>query len=386
MHLKRSCSLRESERRGPSGEEASAHWPPQLPVRRHPGSRGRLGGGTLRCSGQLERVAGAGLGNSASRDGGRQDGGCRRGSLLFSSPLTRFLLPRHRPRSREELSNQLHPLLEALSFPPPVPCAVSSSRRPRCPRPSVRPPSTTPITSAAGPAPPFGPPERGRAGRRAGRCGPGIRKRPPPALASAVTAVALPGRRWGPGPATAAAPGGGGGMEAPPPPLPPRSPAEGREGSAPRQDPPLRPPPATSTLPSLPPWLRGFSRGTRARARKGGKQGGNPPARGRRGGGRGGAERSAEPPPPPRTTVSRSASRWRCGRGWGAEHSGTDSGCAPAAARAPRLPAPGPRSPPGGRVRRGCGGCSRPAGKDRDPQAPSRGQSPRALGRRRQRS
>lgn len=60
-----------------------------------------------------------------------------------------------------------------------------------------------------------------------------------------------PGPRWGPSPAATAAPGGGGGMEPPPPP-PPRSPAEGREGSAPRQDPPLRPPPATST-PSLVP-------------------------------------------------------------------------------------------------------------------------------------
>lgn len=43
-------------------------------------------------------------------------------------------------------------------------------------------------------------------------------------------------------------------MEPPLLPLPPRSPAEGREGSAPRQDPPLRPPPATST-PSLAPSL-----------------------------------------------------------------------------------------------------------------------------------
>lgn len=41
----------------------------------------------------------------------------------------------------------------------------------------------------------------------------------------------------------------------PPPPLSPRSPAEGREGSAPRQDPPLGLPPPPPPLPSLPPRL-----------------------------------------------------------------------------------------------------------------------------------
>nr|XP_053769844.1 WAS/WASL-interacting protein family member 3-like [Desmodus rotundus] len=76
----------------------------------------------------------------------------------------------------------------------------------------------------------------------------------------------------------------------PPPPLPPRSRAEGREGSAPRQDPPLRPPPATST-PSLAPSLalRALPRNGSESAKEG-KTGKYPPARVGRSGGRGGAE------------------------------------------------------------------------------------------------
>lgn len=192
-------------------------------------------------------MAGAELGGSPARagGGGKQDGGCGRGSSLFSSPLTRLLLPRRRPRSRRALSRRPRPAREAPCFslvaPPPAQSLVPVG--PAAPSLALSGPAATPITSAAGPAPPFGAPGRGRAGRRAGRRGPGSGARPPPALASAATAVPPPGPRWGPGPAAAAAPGGGGGMKPLPPPLPPRSPAEGREGSAPRQDPPLRPPP-----------------------------------------------------------------------------------------------------------------------------------------------
>lgn len=125
-------------------------------------------------------------------------------------------------------------------------------------------------------------------------------------------------------------------MEPPlPPPPPPRSPAEGREGSAPRQDPPLRPPPATST-PSLAP-----SPAPRAlplngsESAKEGETGRHPPARVG-----GGAERSAEPPPP-RGTVPGAASRWRCGRG-GAR--GGDGVCARVS-----------RAPPRGRAGPGAG-------------------------------
>ncbi|XP_060046795.1 collagen alpha-1(II) chain-like [Erinaceus europaeus] len=355
VHLKPSCSLRESERQGPSGEEASAHWPPQLPVRRHPGTWGRLGGGTLRCSGQLERVAGAGLGNSASRAGGRQDGGCRRGSLLFSSPLTRLLLPRHRPRSREELSNQLHPLLEALCFPPPVPCAVSSSRRPRCPRPSVRPPPHHPHYLSRRPGPTVRGP-RARTGRPSSRS---VRPGDPKAASSRA---GLRGHRRSPSrPALGPRPGhrrrsrgrrGNGGAAA----AAATEPSRGEGGISPQAG--SAPPASPRHLHPFPRSLPG-SAGSPAeheRERERGKSRGGipPPVAGVAAAGvaaAGAAERSAEPPPPPpRATVSRSASRWRCGRGWGAERSGADSGCAPAAARAPRLPgspAPGPRSPPG---------------------------------------
>lgn len=131
-----------------------------------------------------------------------------------------------------------------------------------------------------------------------------------------------PGPRWGPSPAAAAAPGGGGGMKPPSPPLPPRSPAEGREGSAPRQDPPLRPPPPPRHLHPFPRSLPGSAGSPAEQERereRGGETGGkNPPARARRGGSRGCAERSAEPLPP-QGTVPCSASRWRCGRGRGAE-------------------------------------------------------------------
>lgn len=179
---------------------------------------------------------------------------------------------------------------------------------PAAPAPAPPPsgPAAAPITSATGPAPTFGDPGRGLAGRGAGRRGPGSGARPPPALASAATACPLPARAGAPARPPPPLPGEEGGMEPPlPPPLPPRSPAEGREGSAPRQDPPLRPPPATST-PSLAP-----SPAPRAlplngsESAKEGETGKYPPARVG-----GGAE-----PPPPRGTVPGAASRWRCGRG-----------------------------------------------------------------------
>ncbi|XP_046320448.1 basic proline-rich protein-like [Marmota monax] len=239
------------------GREPSAYWPPDLPVRGNWRAKGSTGGGILLWCGQLESVAEAGLGSLASRAGGRQDGGCGRGSLLFSSP-TRPPSPSPPPPSLQERAfAPPPPRLGSLPLPgfhPPAKSLVPVG--PAAPAPAPSGPAAAPITSAAGPAPPFGAPGRGRDGCRAGRRGPGSGARPPPAPASAASAVPPPGARWGPSPAaaTAAAPGGGGGMEPPPPPLPPRSPAEGREGSAPRQDPPLRPPPATST-PSLAPSL-----------------------------------------------------------------------------------------------------------------------------------
>ncbi|XP_063488888.1 skin secretory protein xP2-like [Symphalangus syndactylus] len=185
---------------------------------------------------------------------GGQDGGCGRGSSLLSSPA-------HQPSP-----SLPPPSLQERAFAPPPPCSEGPPLLrfppvqslvpvgPAAPAPALSGPAAAPITSAACPAPPFGAPGRGRAGRRAGRRGPGSGARSSPAPASVASAVPPPGPRWGLGPAAAAAPGGGGGMEPLLLPLPPRSPAEGREGSAPRQDPPLRPPPATST-PSLAPSL-----------------------------------------------------------------------------------------------------------------------------------
>ncbi|XP_064216453.1 collagen alpha-1(I) chain-like [Aotus nancymaae] len=273
-------------------------------------------------SGQANWKAWRGRGLAARLPGlgGRQDGGCGRGSSLFSSPA-------HPPSP-----SLPPPSLQERAFAPPPPCSESPPLLrfplvqslvpvgPAAPAPALSGRAAAPITSAAGPAPPFGAPGRGRAGRRAGWRGPGSGARSPPAPASVASAVPLPGPRWGPCPAAAAAPGGGGGMEPPLLPLPPRSPAEGREGSAPRQDPPLRPPPATST-PSLAPslTLRALPQNGSESTKEGETGKKNPPTRARRGGGRGGAERRAEAPLPPRGTVPGSASRWRCGRGEGAE-------------------------------------------------------------------
>lgn len=162
-------------------------------------------------------------------------------------PLARFPWPRRRPRSRGELAR--HP--RAPSGHPCAPRLPPRTQRslpvgPRRPR-SLWPRRRPHFTSAAGRAPRFGgPPERRQAGPASSSLrGPAEGARPPPAPAL---------RSVSPGPA--AAPGGGGGMEPPPPPpLPPRSPAEGREGSAPRQDPPLGLPPPPPPLPSLPPRL-----------------------------------------------------------------------------------------------------------------------------------
>lgn len=104
-------------------------------------------------------------------------------------------------------------------------------------------------------------------------------------------------------------------------------PGRGEEGSAPRQDPPLRPPPATST-PSL-----ALSLAPRAlllngsESAKGGKRGKIPPPVSDAAAA-GVAQRIAEPPPP-RGTVPGSASRWRCGRGGGAEQRRVCARCGP---------------------------------------------------------
>lgn len=90
----------------------------------------------------------------------------------------------------------------------------------------------------------------------------------------------------------------------PPPPLPPRSPAEGREGSAPRQDPPLGLPPATSTPSLAPSPARAAAR--EAGARKRWETGADAPARARRGGGEKEPERRRHRHGPP---VPGSASR-----------------------------------------------------------------------------
>lgn len=221
-------------------------------------------------------------------------------------PLARFPWPRRRPRSRGELARHTrapsgHPYAPRL--PPRARRSLSvGARRPRSLRPRRRPH----VTSAAGRAPRFGGlREHGRAEPASSSVrGPAEGARPPPAPAL---------RSVSPGPA--AAPRGGGGME-PPPPLPPRSPAEGREGSAPRQDPPLGLPPATSTPSLAPSPARAAAR--EAGARKRGETGADAPARARRGGGGGGETEREAAAPPPRGSVPGSASRWRCGRG-GAE-------------------------------------------------------------------
>lgn len=234
------------------------------PSRGTGGPRDVQGGGNLLRSDQLESVEGAGLGGLASRTGGKTRWRLREGVLAFQLPPSlAFSFPAATLAPGESFRAAFVPVGKPLaSLPHPAQSLISIGPAALAPAPSG--PAAAPITSAAGPALPFGTPGRGRASRLAGWRGPGSGARPPPALASAATAVPPPGPRWGPGPAAAAAaPGGGGGMEPPPPPLPPRSPAEGREGSAPRQDPPLRPPPLPPPpppLPSLPLWLRGLSR------------------------------------------------------------------------------------------------------------------------------
>lgn len=248
------------------------------------------------------------------------------GPRFSAPPLTRLLLPRRHPGSRRELSRGLRPCREAPRFPPP-PRSVPDLHRPCCPRPrsvwprcrphylSRRPGPTVrdPWARAGQPSSRLARPgERSAASSRAGFRG---HRRAPsrPALGP------RPGRRRrrsrgrrGNGAAAAAAaatePGRGEGGISP------------QAGSAPPASPP---PPATSTpslAPSMAPRALPLNGIESARGKTGErKKKKNPPARTRRGGGgRGGAERSAEPLPP-QGTVPCSASRWRCGRGRGAE-------------------------------------------------------------------
>lgn len=175
------------------------------------------------------------------------------GGPRFSAPPSpAFLFPAAALAPGEGFRAARAPLREPPRFrPPPAQSLVPVG--PAAPAPARSGPAAAPITSAAGPAPTFGGPWA-RAGRPSSRSArPGERSAASSRAGLRGHSVPRPGPRWGPSPAATAAPGGGGGMEPPPPPpLPPRSPAEGREGSAPRQDPPLRPPPATST-PSLAP-------------------------------------------------------------------------------------------------------------------------------------
>lgn len=265
--------------------------------------------------------------------------------MLFSSPTSPPSPSPPPPSLQERAFAPPPPRLGSLPLPgfhPPAKSLVPVG--PAAPAPAPSGPAAAPITSAAGPAPPFGAPGRGRDGCRAGRRGPGSGARPPPAPASAASAVPPPGARWGPGPAaaTAAAPGGGGGMEPPPPPLPPRSPAEGREGSAPRQDPPLRPPPATSTpslAPSLAPRALPLNRSESAKGGNGKKSPRPCPARlrpGLRGEERGAAAATGHRPQLGLTVAVRTRRGHR-----------TETGSAPAAAPTHPGPARGGMSPSG---------------------------------------
>lgn len=227
---------------------------------------------------------------------------------------------------------------------PPLPSlarAVPGPVGPAAPAPALSSPADAPITSAARPAPTFGGPWA-RTGRRSSRSArPGERSTASRAgLRGHSRAPSRPA--LGPSPAATTAPGGGGGMEPPPPPpLPPRSPAEGREGSAPRQDPPLRPPPATSTpslSPSLPPRALPLNGSESA---KEGETGKYPPARVGRSGGRGGAEErgtAAAAGHRPRLGLT-VAMRARQGRG-------AETGSTPAAAPSHSGPAPRRRARP----------------------------------------
>ncbi|XP_036023071.1 basic proline-rich protein-like [Onychomys torridus] len=203
------------------------------------------------------------------------------------------------------------PLQGGARAPPPRPTgtplgAPAAPPLPRAPR-SVPPPAG-PLASGG----PLGAGGRtgGRAGRatRAGRLAARRRER-----------GLLPRRPCAPSPpGPAAAPGGGGGMEPPPPPppLPPRSPAEGREGSAPRQDPPLGLPPPPPPLPSLPPRLEPPH--AKRERESAGRPERMPPPEPEPGAAAAAGRRSAERRRGrQRGTVPGSASRWRCGRGGG---------------------------------------------------------------------
>jgi hypothetical protein len=279
------------------------------------------------------------------------------GPCFSAPPLARLRLPHRRPRSKGELSRRPHPAREASLLPrllPPLPRAVPGPRRPRCPRlRSVR-LRCRPHYLSRRPSPAVRGPWA-----RAGR--PQSRSAQPEELSAVSSRAGFHGLRrapsrphWGPGPAAAAAaPGGGGGMEQPPPPpppLPPRSRAEGREGSAPRQDPPLRPPPATST-PSLAPSQapRALPLNRSESAKEGGKREKIPPrpcpARRRPGG----AERSAEPRRHRRRRGAPSPAR---PHGGGAGAAGARSRNRDCARRGPASPRP---CPPRGELDPGAG-------------------------------
>lgn len=237
-------------------------------------------------------------------------------------PSARFSRPRRRPRSGGEVARHPHAPSGHPCAPRPPPRAQRSlpagPRRPRSLRPRRRRPH---FTSAAGRAPSFGGPlSASAAGRVSGRAsGPG--ERAAPCAARLRERGLLPLRPSAPSPRAR-------------PPLPgeegewshrrhhrcrpPRSPAEGREGSAPRQDPPLGLPPPPPPLPSLPPRIEP-PHAKRERESAGRPERMPPPEpsparrQRRRGDGRGDEREAAAPPP--RGTVPGTASRWRCGRG-----------------------------------------------------------------------
>lgn len=244
------------------------------------------------------------------------------GGPRFAAPF-RALFPASSPpslRGRGRASPP-RPIGTPLCAPAAPSRAALAPRRPRSLRPRRRRPH---FTSAAGRAPSFGGPlSASAAGRVSGRAsGPG--ERAAPCAARLRERGLLPLRPSAPSPRAW-------------PPLPgeegewshrrhhrcrpPRSPAEGREGSAPRQDPPLGLPPPPPPLPSLPPRIEP-PHAKRERESAGRPERMPPPEpsparrqrrQRRRGDGRGDEREAAAPPP--RGTVPGTASRWRCGRG-----------------------------------------------------------------------
>lgn len=256
-----------------------------------PGGKGPLRGWNSPQAWPIGERGGGGARRLGFQGRGETRWRLREGVLAFQLPPSPAFFPAAAAVAPGEGFRTIPALLGKIPLPS-QPAQSLFPAGPAAPAPALSSPAGAPITSAAGPAPPFGAPGRGRADRRAGRRAPGSgtwllpRWRPRPQPCPLLARAGAPAR---------------------PPPPPPLPGEEGewsrhrrrrcRHGARPRGG--GISPQAGSAPPASPRHLHPFPRSLlgsagspaeRERERERGETGKNPPARVGRGSGRGGAE------------------------------------------------------------------------------------------------